>query len=75
MITQVEHTAPGMPAGAADIALALEVAGALHKPTAPSRAPELALRGEGATGAVSTARPRTGRRTPAARGRRRTVRG
>lgn len=64
MITQVEHTAAGMPAGAADIALALEVAGALHAPTAPSRAPEL-----------PTARPRAGRRTAAARGRRRTVRG
>ncbi|MFD5843393.1 hypothetical protein [Streptomyces chartreusis] len=64
MITQVEHTAAGMPAGAADIALALEVAGALHAPTAPSRAPELA-----------TARPRAGRGTAAARGRRRTVRG
>ncbi|MFE7442566.1 hypothetical protein ACFU7X_19180 [Streptomyces chartreusis] len=75
MITQVEHTAAGMPAGAADIALALEVAGALHAPTAPSRAPEVALRGEGAVGAVSTARPRAGRRTATARGRRRTVRG
>ncbi|MGW6794237.1 hypothetical protein [Streptomyces chartreusis] len=64
MITQVEHSAAGMPAGAADIALALEVAGALHAPTAPSRAPELA-----------TARPRAGRRAAAARGRRRTVRG
>lgn len=64
MITQVGHTAAGMPAGAADIALALEVAGALHAPTAPSRAPELA-----------TARPRAGRRTATARGRRRTVRG
>ncbi|MFG1670252.1 hypothetical protein [Streptomyces sp. Y7] len=64
MITQVEHTTAGMPAGAADIALALEVAGALHAPTAPSRAPELA-----------TAGPRAGRRTATARGRRRTVRG
>ncbi len=62
MIQQVEHTATG--AGAADIALALAVAGALHAPTAPSRAPELA-----------TARPGAGRRAGAARGRRRTVRG
>ncbi|WP_405584777.1 hypothetical protein [Streptomyces sp. NBC_01092] len=64
MITQVEHTATGAGAGAADIALALEVAGALHAPTAPARAPELV-----------TARPRAGRRSAAARGRRRTVRG
>ncbi|KUN94482.1 hypothetical protein [Streptomyces caeruleatus] len=62
MIQQVEHTSTG--AGAADIALALAVAGALHAPTAPSRAPELA-----------TARLSAGRRTAAARGRRRTVRG
>ena len=58
MITQVEHTAPGMLKG-----------------KFAYMSPELALRGEGATGAVSTARLRTGRRTPAARGRRRTVRG
>ncbi|MET9832896.1 hypothetical protein ABZ078_27180 [Streptomyces sp. NPDC006385] len=62
MIQQVEHTAGG--AGASDVALALEIAGALHAPTAASRAPE-----------VVTARRGTGRRTGAARGRRRTVRG
>jgi hypothetical protein len=62
MIQQIEHTASGF--GAADIALALEIAGALHAPAAPSRAPELA-----------TARPSAGRRAAAARGRRRTVRG
>ncbi|MFG2553107.1 hypothetical protein ACGFWF_24605 [Streptomyces sp. NPDC048581] len=65
MITQVEHTATGI--GAADITLALAVAGALHtptSPTAPSRAPELA-----------TARLSAGRRATAARNRRRTVRG
>lgn len=61
MIQQVEHTATGI--GAADFALALEVAGALHTPTAASRAPELA-----------TARLSTGRRATAARSRRRTVR-
>ncbi|MFI7410401.1 hypothetical protein ACIBU0_17240 [Streptomyces sp. NPDC049627] len=64
MIQQVEHTTTGF--GAADFALALAVAGALHPPTAPpSRAPELA----------TTAGLGTGRRTAAARGRRRTVRG
>ncbi|WP_031479135.1 hypothetical protein [Streptomyces bicolor] len=62
MIQQVEHTETGI--GAADFALALEVADALHAPTAPSRAPELATVGLGA-----------GRRTTAARSRRRTVRG
>ncbi|MEY9992414.1 hypothetical protein ABIE67_004446 [Streptomyces sp. V4I8] len=62
MIQQVEHNTTGV--GAADFALALEVAGALHAPTAPSRAPELAT--------VSLS---AGRRTTAARGRRRTVRG
>lgn len=62
MIQQVEHTATGV--GAADFALALEIADALHSPTAPARAPELA-----------TARPSAGRRAAAARGRRRTVRG
>ncbi|MFF7163897.1 hypothetical protein ACFZBP_21515 [Streptomyces sp. NPDC008086] len=61
MIQQVEHTATG--AGAADIALALAVAGALHAPTASSRAPELA-----------TVRSSAGRRTAAARSRRRTAR-
>ena len=63
MIQQVEHTATGV--GAADFALALEIAGALHAPTAPSRAPELA----------TAAGLGTGRRTAAARSRRRTVRG
>ncbi|GHH28069.1 hypothetical protein [Streptomyces lanatus] len=59
MITQVEHASAA--GGAADITLALAVAGALHAPTAPSRAPELAT---------------AGRRTSAARSRRRrTVRG
>ncbi|MFE5816860.1 hypothetical protein [Streptomyces sp. NPDC056479] len=62
MIQQIEHSATGV--GPADLALALAVAGSLHTPTAPARAPELA-----------TARPRTGRRTAAARGRRGTVRG
>lgn len=62
MIQQVEHSTTGV--GAADFALALEVADALHAPTAPSRAPELA--------AVALS---AGRRTTAARGRRRTVRG
>ncbi|KUL24441.1 hypothetical protein [Streptomyces regalis] len=62
MIQQVEHGTTGV--GAADIALALEIAGALHAPTAPSRAPELATTGLNA-----------GRRAAAARGRRRTVRG
>ncbi|MFE0255477.1 hypothetical protein [Streptomyces sp. NPDC059010] len=71
MITQVEHTVTGTTTGvgtdAADIALALAVAAALHPPvavTAPSRAPELA-----------TPRPRAGRRAATARSRRRTVRG
>ncbi|MGI5376450.1 hypothetical protein ACQEV2_19750 [Streptomyces sp. CA-251387] len=63
MIQQVEHTATGV--GPADLALALEIAGALHAPTAPSRAPELA----------TTAGVGTGRRATAGRGRRRTVRG
>lgn len=62
MIQQVEHTATGT--GAADVALALEIAGALNAPTAPSRAPELATAGLGA-----------GHRAAAARSRRRTVRG
>ncbi|MFJ8633765.1 hypothetical protein [Streptomyces sp. NPDC093568] len=62
MIRQIEHTTAGV--GPADLALALAVAGALHAPTAPSRAPELA-----------TARTSAGRRGAAARGRRRTVRG
>ncbi|KMS69249.1 hypothetical protein ACM01_35565 [Streptomyces viridochromogenes] len=62
MIKQVEHTATGV--GAADFALALEVAGVLHTPAAPSRAPELA-----------TAPLNAGRRAAAARARRRTVRG
>ncbi|WP_432196993.1 hypothetical protein [Streptomyces sp. bgisy027] len=62
MIKQAQHTATRV--GPADLALALEVAGALHAPTAPSRAPELA-----------TARPRAGRRTAGTRTRRRTVRG
>ncbi|MFI6007996.1 hypothetical protein ACIBAG_04080 [Streptomyces sp. NPDC051243] len=62
MIQQVEHTMTGI--GAADVALALAIAGALHAPTAPSRAPELATAGLGA-----------GRRTTATRSRRRTVRG
>ncbi|MDC0770198.1 hypothetical protein [Streptomyces sp. HD] len=68
MITQVEHTVPGamtaVATDAADITLALAVAGALHPPTAPSRAPELA-----------TSRPRAGRRAAPSRSRRRTVRG
>ncbi|MDF3142898.1 MULTISPECIES: hypothetical protein [unclassified Streptomyces] len=62
MIQQVEHTATRV--GPADLALALAVADALHTPTAPSRAPELATAGLGA-----------GHRAAAARGRRRTVRG
>ncbi|MBT2676593.1 hypothetical protein J7E95_38595 [Streptomyces sp. ISL-14] len=62
MIQQVEHTTTGF--GAADIALALNIAGALHAPTAPSRAPELATAGLGA-----------GRRATPARSRRRAVRG
>ncbi|MFF5483009.1 hypothetical protein ACFY5C_37660 [Streptomyces sp. NPDC012935] len=62
MIQQVEHSTTG--GGAADFALALEVAGALHTPTAPSRAPELATTGANA-----------GRRGASARSRRRTVRG
>ncbi|MFC5217957.1 hypothetical protein [Streptomyces coerulescens] len=63
MITQVEHSSAGT--GAADLALALAIAGALNPPTAPPRAPELA----------TTAPPSAGRRTSAGRGRRRTVRG
>lgn len=62
MIQQVEHTATGV--GPADLGLALAVAGALHAPTAPSRAPELA-----------TVRLSAGRRATASRSRRRTVRG
>ena len=62
MIQQVEHTTTGV--GPADLVLALAVAGALHAPTAPSRAPELA--------SVPLS---AGRRATAARGRRRTVRG
>ncbi|MFC8091910.1 hypothetical protein [Streptomyces sp. NPDC057301] len=58
----VEHTAAD--GGPADLVLALAVAGALHAPTAPSRAPE-----------VAATRPSTARRTAAARSRRRTVRG
>ncbi|MFE7275350.1 hypothetical protein [Streptomyces sp. NPDC057623] len=59
---RVEHATTGV--GPADIALALAVAGALHAPTASSRAPELA-----------TVRRSAGRRATAARTRRRTVRG
>jgi hypothetical protein len=40
MIKQVSHTVTGV--GAADLALALEVAYALHAPVAPPRAPEVA---------------------------------
>lgn len=40
MIKQVSHTVPG--AGAADLALALDVAYALHPPKAAARAPEVA---------------------------------
>ena len=40
MIKQVSHTVTGV--GAADLALALDVAYALHPPTAPVRAPEVA---------------------------------
>ncbi|MGX1270867.1 hypothetical protein [Streptomyces phaeoluteigriseus] len=40
MIKQVSHTVTGV--GAADLALALDVAYALHPPTAPTRAPEVA---------------------------------
>ncbi|QOV37403.1 hypothetical protein IM697_02895 [Streptomyces ferrugineus] len=61
-VEQVVHAATGV--GPADLTLALAIAGALHAPTVPSRAPELV-----------TARPRSGRRNAAARGRRRTVRG
>lgn len=61
MIQQVEHTVTGV--GAADIALALAVAGALHAPAGPDRAPELA-----------TVRRGAGRRTAAARSRRRAAR-
>lgn len=61
-VGRVEHPAAG--GGPADLVLALAVAGALHAPTAPSRAPE-----------VATTRPSTAHRTAAARSRRRTVRG
>jgi hypothetical protein len=40
MIKQVSHTVTGV--GAADLALALEVAYALHAPVAPPRAQEVA---------------------------------
>ncbi|SHI17387.1 hypothetical protein [Streptomyces sp. 3214.6] len=40
-IKQVSHTVTGV--GAADLALALDVAFGLHAPTAPSRAPEVAV--------------------------------
>ncbi|MGW2050382.1 hypothetical protein ACWCPF_35200 [Streptomyces sp. NPDC001858] len=40
MIKQVSHTVTGF--GAADIALALDVAYALHEPVVPPRAPEVA---------------------------------
>ncbi|USQ89104.1 hypothetical protein NFX46_38380 [Streptomyces phaeoluteigriseus] len=39
MIKQVPHTVTGV--GAADLALALDVAYELHAPTAPTRAPEV----------------------------------
>ncbi|MGN9763156.1 hypothetical protein [Streptomyces sp. SD31] len=61
-VEQVAHTTTGF--GPADLALALAIAGALHDPTAPSRAPE-----------VATARRSAGRGAAAARSRRRTVRG
>ncbi|WP_328880751.1 hypothetical protein [Streptomyces sp. NBC_00299] len=61
MIQQVEHSTTGV--GVADFALALEVVGALHAPTAPSRAAELA-----------TTASSTGRRGASARSRRRAVR-
>ncbi|WP_069770606.1 hypothetical protein [Streptomyces sp. LUP30] len=40
MIQQVSHTVTGV--GAADVALALDVAYELHPPTAATRAPEVA---------------------------------
>ncbi|MFE7648198.1 hypothetical protein [Streptomyces phaeoluteigriseus] len=40
MIKQVPHMVTGV--GAADLALALDVAYELHAPTAPTRAPEVA---------------------------------
>ncbi|MCX4763151.1 hypothetical protein OG562_19625 [Streptomyces sp. NBC_01275] len=40
MIQQVSHTVTGV--GAADLALALDVAFALHAPVTPTRAPEVA---------------------------------
>ncbi|MEU3614326.1 hypothetical protein ABZ725_18665 [Streptomyces sp. NPDC006872] len=40
MIKQISHTVTGF--GAADIALALDVAYELHEPVAPTRAPEVA---------------------------------
>jgi hypothetical protein len=40
MIKQVSHTVTGF--GAADLALALDVAYELHAPVAPTRAPEVA---------------------------------
>ncbi|MCQ9133262.1 MULTISPECIES: hypothetical protein [Streptomyces] len=40
MIQKVSHTVTGV--GAADLALALDVAGELHPPTAVDRAPEVA---------------------------------
>jgi hypothetical protein len=60
-IERVEHTTTGT--GPADFTLALEIAGALHAPV--PRAPEVA----------GAARLTAGRRTTAARTRRRTVRG
>lgn len=62
MIKQVEHSATGV--GPADFSLALAVAGALHAPTTPSRAPE-----------VAATRLSAARRATSARSRRRTVRG
>ncbi|MET8981285.1 hypothetical protein ABZX85_37390 [Streptomyces sp. NPDC004539] len=41
MIQQVSHTTTGT--GAADTALALSIAAALHEPVRPGRAPEVAL--------------------------------
>ncbi|MFC9292265.1 hypothetical protein [Streptomyces sp. NPDC057052] len=41
MIKQVPHPVTGV--GAADLALALDVARALHAPTAPPRAPEVGV--------------------------------
>jgi hypothetical protein len=56
MIQQVEHSTTGV--GAADFALALEVAGTLHAPTAPSRAAELATTGSSARRRGASARSR-----------------